>query len=124
VTTKYREFWILKTPGGEFIEYDEPMNMDWTCCKKIHVIEKSAVDDLQAKYDALLGVFEKYRAALNSCENYLNWNADELSGDDNIGDGRRTMSYKNQLEIIRKALKENNNTVKAFGKALNKEGEK
>lgn len=30
-----KEFiWILKTPGGTFVEYDEPMNYDWTVCSK------------------------------------------------------------------------------------------
>jgi ribulose bisphosphate carboxylase small subunit len=40
--SKHKEYWILKTPGGEFVEHEEPMNYDWQRCKKIHVIEHTA----------------------------------------------------------------------------------
>lgn len=53
MSDKPREFWILKTPGGEFIEHDEPMTMDWSVCKKIHVIEKSAFDAVVAELEAV-----------------------------------------------------------------------
>ena len=41
--------WILKTPGGEFIEFDEPMNYDWTLCSKKEFIGLSAYQELEAK---------------------------------------------------------------------------
>jgi len=34
-----KQFWILHTPGGNSLQYDEPMNMDWTCCKKTKLID-------------------------------------------------------------------------------------
>lgn len=40
----YRKFWIVKCSGNEWIEYDEPMTLDWTICKKIEVIEVAALD--------------------------------------------------------------------------------
>ena len=44
--SKPRELWILKTPAGEMIEYDEPMGMDWKLCSKTLFIEKAAADKL------------------------------------------------------------------------------
>lgn len=43
-------------------------------------------------------------AALETNLNYLNWNADNLSGDDLIGDGMLTAKYKRQLSDIQDAL--------------------
>jgi hypothetical protein len=40
-----KKIWIFKTPGAESIWYDEPMNMDWSCCSKKQYI---SVDDLTA----------------------------------------------------------------------------
>lgn len=63
--SKWREFWILKTPGAEMIEYDEPMNMDWTCCKKTQVIEIGALLEAEeriANLTEVLGIIER-----NSC---------------------------------------------------------
>ncbi len=38
-----RKWWILKTPGGTFLEYDEPMNYDWSLCSKVKVLEAAPV---------------------------------------------------------------------------------
>lgn len=48
----YKEFWILKTPGGDYIEYDEPMSYDWSRCRKIHVVEASALESANAEIAA------------------------------------------------------------------------
>lgn len=49
---KWREFWILKTPGGEFIQYEEPMGYDWSRCKKMRVIEYGAAEELTSQLAA------------------------------------------------------------------------
>lgn len=41
-----KTFWILKTPGGEFIEQDEPMNYDWKVCKKYKVVNGEVFDEV------------------------------------------------------------------------------
>lgn len=57
--SNWREFWILKTPGAEMIEYDEPMNMDWTCCKKTQVIEIGALIEAEARIAKLTAALEE-----------------------------------------------------------------
>lgn len=44
------------------------------------------------------------RDAPENTQSYLDWNADNLSGDDLIGDGRLTARYKQALEVIADAL--------------------
>ena len=41
---------------------------------------------------------------LEKTSNYLNWNADNLSGDDLMGDGRLTAKYKRQLSEVDNAI--------------------
>lgn len=44
-----KEFiWILKTPGGTFVEYDEPMNYDWTVCSKQKYYKASEKDTIES----------------------------------------------------------------------------
>ncbi len=64
---KPSEWWILKTPSGDFLEYDEPMGYGWTLCKKIHVIEKSAYDRLKDHADKLAEALE-YATMPIACE--------------------------------------------------------
>lgn len=44
------------------------------------------------------------REALSKVQAYLHWHGDDLSGDDLVGDGRLTASYKNILDLISRAL--------------------
>lgn len=44
------------------------------------------------------------REAFANALSYLHWNADALSGDDLIGDGRLTARYKQQVSEIEQAL--------------------
>lgn len=54
----------------------------------------------------LLQIIEAQAAALESTVNYLNWNGDNLTGDDIIGDGKMTAKYKRQLSKIENAFAE------------------
>lgn len=44
------------------------------------------------------------REALREIENYLNWNSDELSGDNLIGDGKLTARYQEILQVTSRAI--------------------
>jgi hypothetical protein len=52
------EFWILTTPGGEFIDYDEPMNMDWTLCSKRKVIDATGMPSKEEMDKGLQDILE------------------------------------------------------------------
>lgn len=41
---------------------------------------------------------------LENCLNYIHWNADDLTGDDLLGDGQRTLSFNNRIMQIEKTL--------------------
>lgn len=45
---------------------------------------------------------------LTEVESYLHWNADNLSGDDLVGDGRLTMRFKQVTSNVAKALSKAN----------------
>lgn len=34
-----KTLWILKTPGGEFIQYKEPKDYDWNLCSKREYVD-------------------------------------------------------------------------------------
>ena len=59
-----KEIWILKTPGGEFVEHDEPMNYDWRNCRKTKFVEYSAHDSLKKENEELKDRIGKLRKAL------------------------------------------------------------
>lgn len=64
MSDKPREIWVLKTPGGEFIEYYEPMTMDWSRCSKIRYVVASAYEALKQMYDILLQRFDNVEKEL------------------------------------------------------------
>lgn len=51
-----------------------------------------------------IAAVKKMREALRTTLNYLNHSADDLVGDDCIGDGKRTHRYKRQISEIELAL--------------------
>lgn len=63
------EIWILKTPGGEFIEYKEPMNYDWKECRKTKFVDAKSHGQLQKECD---GVKELLRVSQSNKRNILN----------------------------------------------------
>ena len=68
---KLREWWILKTPGANFVELDEPMGMDWSVCKKTKVIEYSAFQAEREKVRRLTELVSKILKAKRSATMYL-----------------------------------------------------
>lgn len=83
-----REFWIK----GHIAISSEPSE-EWGKC--VHVRE------VDPAYDAAVaGLVE----TLNDTLNYLHWHADDLTGDDLIGDERKTKSYDKKLKNISEAL--------------------
>lgn len=55
-----RVFWILKTPGGEFLEYStEPMNYDWSCCSKLKLVPATELQRVQKLLDEAVEVLKE-----------------------------------------------------------------
>ena len=68
-----KEIWILKTPGCEFVEHDEPMNYDWRNCRKTKFVEYSAHDSLKKENEELKDRIGKLRKALQKYADPETW---------------------------------------------------
>ena len=61
---KFKQIWVLKTPGGEVIRYDEPMTMDWTVCGKQKFIQYEAYEHQEAVIDNLREMVKAFKETL------------------------------------------------------------
>jgi hypothetical protein len=56
---------------------------------------------------------EQTKARIEDVENYLNWNADELCGDDLVGDQKRTKRFKDIMQTIQILKKKHSADLRA-----------
>lgn len=81
-------------------------------CDRLRVLLRKVEDSGERKHQQYLACQDELaqaqagaavmRGTLEEVENYLNWHADDLSGDDIVGDGRLTKSFKRICDLVQK----------------------